>query len=62
MSKPRIIRITYGEEMPEKSAQLFSRILEKVIINHLPDDPELKGIFLQDSPKYKQIQNEENDL
>ena len=61
MSKPRIIKITYGEEMPEKSAQLFSRILEKVIINHLSDEPKLKGIFLQDSPGNTLIQDEENE-
>lgn len=61
MSKPRIIKITYGEEMPEKSAQLFSRILEKVIIEHLPNDPKLIGIFLKDSPEKILKQIEENE-
>lgn len=49
MSKPKIMKVTYGEEMPAKSALLFYRILEKVILDSLPSDPHCMGLFLQDS-------------
>ncbi|MFS0782079.1 hypothetical protein [Bacillus sp. 1P06AnD] len=49
MSKPKIMKVSYGEEMPEQTALLFYRILEKLIISSLPNDPQRVGLFLQDS-------------
>ena len=49
MVKPKIINIHYSEEMPRESAILFYRIIERMIIESLPDDPHLTGLFLQNS-------------
>ena len=49
MTKPKIINIQYSEEMPRESAILFYRIIERMMIESLPDDPHLAGLFLQDS-------------
>lgn len=49
MSKPKIMTINYSEEMPRESAILFYRLIERMIIESLPDDPHLTGLFLQDS-------------
>ena len=51
MGKPRITKINYSEEMPRESAILFSRVIERMIIQSLPNDPHLIGLFLQDSLK-----------
>lgn len=49
MSKPKITSITYSEELPEESAILLYRLIEKMVINALPQDPKLIGLFLEDS-------------
>lgn len=49
MAKPKIINIHYSEEIPRESAILFYRLIERMIIESLPDDPHLIGLFLQDS-------------
>ncbi|MEC2076103.1 hypothetical protein [Metabacillus fastidiosus] len=49
MSKPKIMKITYNKEIAEESAIVLYRILEKMILDFLPSDPKLIGLFLQDS-------------
>lgn len=51
MTKPKIMTINYSEEMPQESAILFYRLIERMIIESLPNDPHLTGLFLQDSLK-----------
>jgi len=61
MTKPKIMKISYSETMPKESAQLFYRLLEKMIINSLPNDPYLIGLFLQKSlDEFSITDNEEN--
>jgi len=49
MSKPKITSITYSEELPEESAVILYRLIEKLVIDSLPLDPHMIGLFLQDS-------------
>ncbi|PZX07408.1 hypothetical protein C7437_101521 [Psychrobacillus insolitus] len=49
MTKPKIISITYSEEIPEESAIMLYRTIEKLIIESLPSDPHLIGLFLTGS-------------
>lgn len=55
MSKPKITSITYSEELPDESVFFLYRLIEKAVINTLPNDPKLIGLFLQNS------QNEFNE-
>jgi len=59
MPKPRVIKINYGEEMPRESAILFYRLIERLIIQSLPNNPYLTGLFLQDSLEEFSSQKEE---
>lgn len=59
MTKPKVIQIHYGEEMPRESAILFYRLIERLIIQSLPNDPHLTGLFLQDSLEELSSQKEE---
>lgn len=49
MSKPKITSITYSEELPKESAVILYRLIEKLVIDSLPLDPPLTGLFLRDS-------------
>ena len=49
MTKPKVMRITYSEEMPEESAIILYRLIEKLVIESLPSDPHLIGLFLNGS-------------
>lgn len=49
MSKPKITSITYSEELPKESAIILYRLIEKLVIDSLPLDPTLTGLFLRDS-------------
>lgn len=51
MSKPKITSITYSEELPKESAILLYRLIEKLVIDSLPIDPLVTGLFLSDSLK-----------
>lgn len=46
MREPQIINIHYSEEMPRESTILIYRIIEIMIIESLPYDPHLIGLFL----------------
>ncbi|HJV16433.1 MAG TPA: hypothetical protein VJ546_03460 [Bacillales bacterium] len=49
MSKPKITSITYSEELPKESAVILYRLIEKLVIESLPLEPHMIGLFLQDS-------------
>lgn len=49
MEKPKIVKIEYCEDLPKESSILLYRFFEKIVIDSLPDDPILKGIFLNGS-------------
>lgn len=49
MSKSKITSITYSEELPKESAIILYRLIEKLVIDSLPLDPTLTGLFLRDS-------------
>lgn len=49
MKKPRIVKVTYEQEMPEESALLFYKLIETFLLRSLPDDPTLKGLYLKSS-------------
>ncbi|WP_079513663.1 recombinase family protein [Rossellomorea marisflavi] len=50
MSKPKIIKVSYSDEnLPNESAILLYRLLEKMIVESLPSDPFLIGLFLNGS-------------
>ncbi|MBT2644762.1 hypothetical protein J7I80_21315 [Bacillus sp. ISL-41] len=49
MSKPKIMSITYSEELPEESAIILYRVIEKLVIDSLPTEPSMIGLFLKDS-------------
>ncbi|WP_427108765.1 hypothetical protein [Lysinibacillus xylanilyticus] len=51
MSKPKITSITYSEELPKESAIILYRLIEKLVIDSLPLDPSIIGLFLRDSLK-----------
>ncbi|WP_249879344.1 hypothetical protein [Niallia circulans] len=49
MTKPKVMSITYSEEMPEESSIILYRLIEKLILESLPTDPHLIGLFLKGS-------------
>lgn len=49
MTKPRIMNVTYSDEMPEESTVLLFRLIEKLILESLPSDPHMIGLFLEGS-------------
>lgn len=49
MSKLKITSITYSEELPEESAIILYRLIERLAITSLPLDPKMIGLFLQNS-------------
>lgn len=49
MSKPRVAKVTYGEEMPKESALLFYSLIENLLLKSLPEDSMLKGMCLNSS-------------
>ncbi|MCM3669813.1 hypothetical protein M3181_12470 [Mesobacillus maritimus] len=49
MNKPRIVKISYGNKMPEESTILFYRIIENLMLKSLPDEYQLKGMYLKNS-------------
>ena len=49
MSKPKITSITYSEELPKESAVILYRLIERLVIDSLPLDPPMIGLFLRDS-------------
>lgn len=49
MSKPKIMSITYSEELPKESAIILYRVIEKLVIDSLPVEPSMIGLFLKDS-------------
>ena len=51
LSKPKITSITYSEELPKESAIMLYRLIEKLVIDSLPIDPLVTGLFLKDSLK-----------
>ena len=51
MPKPKITSITYSEELPKESAIILYRLIEKLVIDSLPLDPLITGLFLRDSLK-----------
>ena len=51
MSKPKITSITYSEELPKESAIMLYRLIEKLVIDSLPIDSLVTGLFLKDSLK-----------
>lgn len=51
MSKPKITSITYSDELPKESAVILYRLIEKLVIDSLPLDPSMIGLFLRDSLK-----------
>lgn len=56
------MRINYQEEMPKESAIMFYRVLEKMIIDELPQDPKLIGLFLEDSlVEFKNLEDKYRD-
>jgi hypothetical protein len=49
LTKPKVVNITYSEEITEESAILFYRLIEKLILESLPRDPNMVGHFLRGS-------------
>ncbi|WP_040206376.1 hypothetical protein [Neobacillus jeddahensis] len=49
MTKPKVMSITYSEEMPEESAIILYRLIEKLILESLPLDPHIIGLFIEES-------------
>lgn len=41
------MNVTYSNEMPEESAILLYRLIEKLILDSLPSDPNMIGLFLE---------------
>lgn len=49
LTKPKLMSITYSEEMPEESAIILYRLIEKLILESLPLDPHMIGLFVEES-------------
>lgn len=49
MSNPKIVKVEYCGEMSRESSIIFYRYIEKKILDSLPNDPTLKGLFLRNS-------------
>ena len=61
MSKPKVMSVVYSEDLPEESAKLLYRLVEKLIIKSLPTNPQLEGLFISDTMnEFKQIKGEHN--
>ena len=62
MSKPKIIKVSYSDEnLPNESAILLYRLLEKMIVESLPSDPFLLGLFLNGSlEEFNHLLNKED--
>lgn len=56
MPKPKIVSITYSEEMSEEAAMVFYRLIEKLVVESLPSDPHLIGLFLKESLEFNKQQ------
>ena len=62
MSKPKIAKVSYSDEaLPSDSAILLYRLLEKMIVESLPSDPFLIGLFLNGSlEEFNHLENKED--
>ncbi|WP_193224414.1 hypothetical protein [Bacillus sp. B1-b2] len=49
MTKPKVMSINYSEEIPEDSAIVLYRLIEKLILESLPLDPHMIGLFVEES-------------
>lgn len=49
MEKTKILKVVIDDEMPLESSIVLYRFIEKVLLDHLPEYPMCKGLFLSKS-------------
>ena len=57
-SHKAIIRVSFNEEQQNESTYFFHRIIQKIVMDNLELTPHMKGIFLIESLKLLEIEEE----